>query len=174
MARKKEGEGVTGPRLPRPSVEVLERSLANPFGLPDAEVRLTDPSVLTHWCNTGIGGHQLGKYLDAGYLKVTPDMLADRDRVSFVASPEGYVVRGHRGEEILLYTPRDWYRRRQEAKEAENRAAMDPMRTKRQLVQAASEKLGDEAATYLDGHVGPTGSVRDSYERIEVLPEGVE
>ena len=158
------------PRLPRPKIDVLERSLANPFGLPSVSIALTDPSVTCHWCNTSIGAHQLGKYLDAGYLKVTEAMLADKDRVAYTISPEGYVTRGARHEEILLYTPKDWYRKRQQAKTAKNLAGMAPGATKAELTQAAGERFGDDAARFVEGHVGPVGSVRDSYERIAVTP----
>ena len=161
----------TATKLPRPKIDVLERSLANPFGLPSEEIKLTDPSVTCHWCNTGIGANQLGKYLDAGYLKVTEPMLADKDRVAYTISPEGCVTRGARHEEILLYTPRDWYKRRQIEKQKRNLKSMAPGATKAELVQAVGDKYGDEGANFVDGHVGPTGNVRDTFERIAVTPD---
>jgi len=153
--------------IPRPKIEVLERGLQSVFGLPSAEIALKDPAMITHWCNSGIGGHQLGKYLDAGYQKVRPEMLVDPDRAAFTVSPEGYVTRGERHQEILLYIPRDWYQKRQWEKARRNREQMHPHVTKQQLVEAAGDHLGDQAAEFLDGHVGPVGTVRDSIERME-------
>lgn len=154
--------------IPRPRIEVLERGLQNVFGLPSAEVRLKDHAMITHWCNTALSGSQLGKYLDAGYLKVRPEMLEDTDRVAFTISPEGYVTRGQRHEEILLYTLKDYYWKRQAKKADENRRMMNPTATKAQVVEAAGRQLGEEAADYLNRtHSGPVGSVTDKYERIE-------
>jgi hypothetical protein len=160
--------------IPRPKIEVLNRSLQNVFGLPSEAIELTDPAFVCHWVNTTISGAQLGKYLDAGYMKTEPWMLKDTDRVAFTVSPDGYVTRGQRHEEILLYTLKDHYAKRQAEKARKNRDAMNPYTTKQQLVAAASAKLGDEAANYLDRHTGPVGEVVDSYERIERRPEGSE
>ena len=156
--------------IPRPKIEVLERGLANVFGLPSTEVKLKDPEMVTHWCNTAISGNQLGKYLDAGYLKVRPEMLADPDRVSFTVSPDGYVTNGPRHQEILLYTLRSWYLKRQQKKSDLNRKSMTPAGMKREVVEAAASRYGDEAGEFLDRRSGPVGEVRDSYERIAVRP----
>ncbi len=160
--------------IPRPKIEVLERGLQNVFGLPSEAIDLTDPAMVCHWVNTTISGSQLGKYLDAGYLKVEPWMLADTDRVAFTVSPEGYVTRGQRHEEILLYTLKDHYRKRQLEKARRNRESMNPFTTKQEAAAAAGAKFGEEAKEYLDRHTGPVGNVVDSYERIERRPEGSE
>lgn len=156
--------------IPRPKIEVLERGLANVFGLPSTEVQLKDPDMVTHWCNTAISGNQLGKYLDAGYLKVRPEMLADQDRVAFQVSPDGYVTNGPRHQEILLYTLKSWYLKRQQRKSELNRKSMMPGGLKREVVEAAAQQFGDQAASYLDQRSGPVGDVRDSLERIAVRP----
>lgn len=155
--------------IPTPRVEVLERGLANVFGLPSTEIKLKRPEMICHWCNTAISGNQLGKYLDAGYLKVRPEMLADKDRVAFHVSPEGYVTNGPRHEEILLYTLESNYIARQRRKSEINRKSMSPGGLKREVVEAASQQLGDEAAEFLN-RTGPVGTVTDKYERIAVRP----
>ena len=156
--------------IPRPRIEVLERGLANVFGLPSCEIQLKDREMVTHWCNTAISGNQLGSYLDAGYLKVRPEMLADPDRLSFTVSPDGYVTTGPRHEEILLYTLKSWYLKRQQKKSELNRRSMMPGGMKREVVEAAAAQYGDQAAAFLDRQSGPVGNVRDSYERIAVRP----
>jgi hypothetical protein len=135
------------------------------FGLPSTEIKLRDPRFVTHWCNTTISGDQLGKYLDAGYLKVRPEYLADPDRVSFTVSPDGYVVTGPRGEEILLYTTKENIRQRELAKAKMNQRGMRNARA--EAVEAAGQQLGDEAAEFLNRKGNVMGGVRDSYERIE-------
>lgn len=158
--------------IPRPHLEVLERGLQNVFGLPSAKIALKDPAMVTHWINTQIGANQLGKALDAGYLKARPEMLADTDRVSFTVSPEGYVTRGERHAEILVYTLAEWAQKRAQKKADENRRMMNPGATKAQVAEAAAAQFGEEAADYLHSHSGPVGSVRDQYERIHRSPEG--
>jgi hypothetical protein len=156
--------------IPSPRVEVIERGLANVFGLPSAQIELKRKDMVCHWCNTAIAGNQLGKYLDAGYLKVRPEMLADPDRVAFRVSPDGYVTNGQRHEEILLYTLTSNYLARQKRKSELNRKSMTPGGMKQEVVNAASAALGDEAGDFLNRHSGPVGNVHDSYERIAVRP----
>ena len=152
-------------QIPAPDLQVVERGLRNVFGLPSTEIELKDKRYVTHWCNTGIGGDQLGKYIDAGYLKVRPEYLADKDRVAFTESPEGYVVRGIRGEEILMYTLKDVYRQRQMEKARRNQQGM--RNVSQEVVDAAGQQLGDEAASFLQQKGSVVGGVRDSYERIQ-------
>ena len=159
-------------QIPAPDLTIIERGLKNVFGLPSTEIALKDRQFVTHWVNTGIGGDQLGKYLDAGYLKVRPEYLADPDRVAFTVSPEGYVVRGNRGEELLMYTLKDAYHQRQLEKSRRNQAGMRSSATRNEVVEAAGKQLGDEAADFLQRKGGVVGGVRDTFERIERRDEG--
>lgn len=158
-------------QIPAPDLHVVERGLKNVFGLPSTKIRLKDPRYVTHWCNTGIGGDQLGKYLDAGYLKVRAEYLADPDRVAHTVSPEGYVVRGARGEEILMYTLEEIERDRQMRKAQLNQARMRSSATKAEVTEAAGKQYGDEAADFLQRKGGIVGGVYDQREIIERRPE---
>lgn len=152
-------------QIPAPDLQVTERGLANVFGLPSTDIKLKDPRFQCHWCNTDIGGNQLGKYLDAGYLKVRPEYLADPDRVAFTVSPEGYVVTGSRGAEILLYSTKENVLKRAQEKARINSRGM--RNVKSEVVEAAGAQLGDEAANYLNRTGAVVGGVRDSYERVQ-------
>lgn len=158
-------------QIPAPDIEVYERGLRNVFGLPSTEIELKDKRFVTHWVNTGISGDQLGKYLDAGYLKVRPEYLADPDRLAFTVSPENFVVRGNRGEEILMYTLKEVYARRQAEKARRNQLGMRTSAMKADIAEAAGKTLGDEAADFLSRKSAMVGGVRDSYERIQRTPE---
>jgi hypothetical protein len=155
--------------IPKPHIEVMERGLQNPFGLPSTPIDLKDPQFETHWCNTAIGAGQYAKYLDAGYLPVRPEYLKDADRCPHQVSPDGYVARGQRCEEVLMYSLKSHIRARQREKQKRNLQDLNPMRTHQALTEAASEKLGDKAAEFLS-RARPLGSVKDQYERIERLP----
>lgn len=159
--------------IPLPAVEVLDRAIIDPFGAPSAPIELRDPQFVTYWCNTELsGGSQLHKALDAGYLKVKPDYLLHPDRFQFQVSPDGYVTRGERHKEILMYTTKDHKKRRAWAKTQEN---MRRMRMSQSSIQEAAAqhfgKDGDHAAEFIGKHVGPVGGVTDNYERIAVEPK---
>lgn len=161
------------PAIPLPAIEVLERAVVDPFGAPSSPVDLRDPALVTHWCNTELaGGSQLHKALDAGYLQVRPEYLAHPDRFQFQVSPEGYVTRGPRHQEILMYTTKVHKRRRAWAKTQRN---LKDMKVTTAAVQEAAAqhfgKDGDQAADFIGRHVGPVGGVSDSYERIAVEPK---
>lgn len=159
--------------IPKPRIQVLERSIQNPFGIPSSPVEFKDGGFVTHWVNTELkGGHQLQYYLQHGWLQAKPEYLKEPHLVPHQVSVEGYVVRGPRGGELLMYTTVEHYRNRQRAKREANERAMQPHVVKRDTVEAASRHLGDEAASYLNEHVGPIGEVVDKYERIQRTDDG--
>lgn len=171
MAKPKDETGATKHpvTIERPHVEVLERSLQNPFGLPSADIELIDSGFQCHWVNTELkGGDQLRYFLDAGYLKCRVDYLKHPEFVTFQPSPEGYVTRGMRGTEVLMYTTQAHAASRVQKKQQENlRRMSDPNRSAQDAAAAASAHIGGEAADYLARHSRPTGTVTDSLERIE-------
>ena len=178
MAKKPEAVDVLIPdvparAIPPPKIEVYERGLVDPFGTPSFPVELIDATYECRWVNTAdISGDQLAKMEGFGYQKVEPWMLKHADRVSYTVSPEGYVTRGSRHGELLMYIPKDLKKQRELRKAQINRDSMNPYRTKQEVVQAASAQLGDEAADYLHRHTGPVGNVVDSHEIIERTGEG--
>src|SRR5437867_3102074 len=75
-----------------------------------------------------------------------------------------------RGQEVLMSQPSVVRQMVQQAKTRANIAQMgNPNATKRDIVNAAGQQLGAEAADYLNQHIGPVGDVTDSYERVERL-----
>ena len=64
--------------------------------------------------------------------------------------------------------PRVWRDKIALAKTRENLKNMgDPAATKNEVVQAASDRLGDQAADYLNRKVNIVGSVRDQHEIVQ-------
>jgi hypothetical protein len=96
-------------------------------------------------------------------------MIIDMDQIGgHNISPAGYIVRGERGQEVLMCMPRDAFDQIQMAKTRKNNERMGRSNaTKQEVVEAAANKYGDEAADFLNRHVGPVGGVTDSFERIE-------
>lgn len=156
--------------LPKPRVSVLDRRLNDPFGVPSKPIQFTEPNRLARWFNAAISNDKIwiAKQVQ-GWEPVTPDMLVDTDQIGgFSLSPAGHITRGDRGQEVLMWMPGDAYDQIQRAKARKNIENMGHSdRTKREVVDAAGNKYGDEAAEFLNKHVGPVGHVSDSFERIE-------
>lgn len=155
-------------------VSVLDRRLNDPFGEPSIPVQFKDVSLIARWFNGAISTDKIWRAQHVkGWATVTPAMLVDIDQIGgFDLSPAGYITRGERGHEVLMCMPRAAYDQIQMAKTRKNLANMgDSGRTKAEVVNAAGEKYGDEAASYLNQHVGGVGGVTDMYERIERKPE---
>lgn len=159
------------PPIPRPRIQVLERAVQNPFGIPSAPIYLRDPGFVCHWINTELkGGAQLHYATEAGYLKVRPEYLQDAETFQFQVSPDGYVTRGHRGQEILMYTTVEHAKARQRAKTEENLKRMrNPTAG---LGDAASSHIGAEGAEFLERHARPIGQVTTEREVIRVDDDG--
>ena len=167
----KDKPGTTAP----PRVSILERRLQNPFGEPSVNIRFKRKDITARWFNDaarGSGG-QIHRGHELGWEDVTPDMIADMDSLGFhKVSPANQITRGPRGEEVLMWMPTAQWHQIQMAKTRKNYELMkDFDREKQQLVNAAAERFGGEAGDYLNEHVGGTGYVKDTRERIQRLEE---
>lgn len=161
----------TEPKTPR--ISVLERRLQNPFGQPSAEIRLKDANLIPRWFNTTIFADKIWQAGENGWTKVMPDMLADPEQVGhFKIGASGAVCRGEREQEVLMCMPRDAFHEIQKAKTRVNNEMMRrPGAVKNDIVNAASSKLGDQAADFLNRTARVVGDVHDSYERVERLAD---
>lgn len=167
MAKKDSPE----PKAPR--VSVLERRIQNPFGEPSQEIRFkgTDRPIEGRWFNEASRPGQIHRAKELGWLPVTADMIQDLDSLGFhTVNAAQQISRGPRGEEVLMWMPKDDYQRIQFAKARKNLEDMkDFDKEKHRMLNAAAAKFGGSAADYLNKHVGPVGGVSDSYERVERL-----
>src|SRR5262245_34188460 len=108
MARVKTAEDTPTTPAMRPRVTVRERRLQNPFGSPSEEVALKDRTRVGRWFNGAIMTDKIWRAKRDGWQPVRPDELVDVDQVGgFATSPEGYVTRGERGQEVLMSMERD-------------------------------------------------------------------
>lgn len=149
-------------------IEVLERRLQNPRGAGSPVIVLTVKGMVCRWFNAAIGADKIWRAKQDGWEPVTPDMLADKDQVGgFGTSPEGYVTRGERHQEVLMYQPQEWRDKIQMAKTRQNQKDLN---TRVPVLEAAAKQLGDQAATLMEGGARAVGTVTDNYERIAVTP----
>lgn len=168
--------------MPRKKATVTERALSvpadilndpryrarieNPFGEPSAPIELRDKSRRPRWFNADIMTDKIWRAKAKGWDGVKPEDVVDLDQVGhYVLSPDGYIARGERGKEILMSIPRSAYEAIEKAKAAYNLRNMgSASKTKNEVVEAAGQQLGDQAATFLSrSHV----NVTDSYERVQ-------
>lgn len=159
----------TEPTKPKPRISVLERRLQNPFGEPSSPVHLKEPGLIARWFNAAIIADKIWRAKQKGWTPVRPEDVVDLDQIGgYTKSPDGFIARGDRGQEVLMCMPREDFDQIQMAKTRHNNRNMgNPNRQKAELLEAAGKNLGSEAADFLNRRVGPVGDVTDSYERIE-------
>ena len=157
-------------------IKVLERRLRDPLGQVSAPIDLKDPSLVCRWFNGAIAADKVWRAKQGGWEPVRAEMLADPDQVGgFVKSPEGYVTRGDRGQEVLMAMPKRYRDQIEVAKAKANARNMgDPVATKNEVVNAAGDRLGDQAADFINRRVNIVGGVRDQHEIIQRDPGVVE
>lgn len=169
------------PRKPR--IEVTERAsqtsvaaiiasdprykarLQNPFNEPSSPIALKDATRECRWFNAAKGTDHIWRNKRKGWDQVRPSDVDDLEQIGgYNVSPEGFITRGERGQEVLMSMPKDVRHAIQVEKTRHNLANVgNPHAMKSELVNAASDRLGDQGADYISKHV----DVKDSYERME-------
>jgi len=156
------------PLFQKPRVEVLQRRLQSPFGAPSTKVRLKEDGWDARWFNAAIAADHIWRAKEQGWQGVRPAELADPDQIGgHTVSPDGFVVRGDKGQELLMKLPTDWRKQIQASKTEQNMRNMRPGAMKREVAEAAGRKFGDQAGEFVRNNVNLVGDVRDSYERIQ-------
>jgi hypothetical protein len=160
----------------RPSIDILERRAqgigVHGTGAPVIELKEAGWSV--RWFNAAVASDHIWRAKNQkGWENVRPDELKDPEQVGgFQMSPDGFVVRGERGQELLMKMPTD-YRVQIEKRKAElNIRNMDPHRTKADVANAAGMALGDQAGQFINDNVKSIGTITTTKERIHVNPNG--
>lgn len=155
-----------------PRVAVLERRLQNPFGAPAAPIRLKNKVMFPRWFNSAQQHDRFYIAAEGGWLGVKPDDVVDKKQINgYGRSPEGYVCRGPRGEEVLMCIEKSFWDRLQLAKTRKNLEMMrDQQGEQSRALEAASQKLGPQVAEQMEA-VSRQMTVHDNFERIERTPE---
>ena len=149
MAKKTNATTAEVPVLP--SISVLERRLQNPFGDGSPAVRLKQPGWTLHVVN---GALRPGRYHDVtrnkGWVPVEATEV-DGDPMDFGFDvKEGRVVRGERGQEVLVKMPTRDYQEIMQAKDAHNKRLVGGRAVKSAAVERTAKEHGDEAADLID------------------------
>jgi hypothetical protein len=151
----------------KPRVEVLQRRLSRPFGAPSTKVRMKEDGWDARWFNAAIAADHIWRAKEQGWQGVVPAELADPDQIGgFQVSPDGYVVRGDKGQELLMKLPSDWRKQIQKSKTDQNLKNMRPGVMKREVAEAAGRTLGDQAGSFINDNIKVVGDVTDQVERM--------
>lgn len=149
------------------------RGIDSPFGIGSTPIDLKDSGRIARWFNSNVMADHVWRAKQIGYDPITPDELANPEQAgAFHTDPAGFIVRGERGQEVLLSIPKVVHDARQMAKAEKNLKDMrDFDKEKTRMVEAAAAKYGGQAGDYLNDHVGPIGTVRTNVERIQRTEE---
>ena len=155
---------------------VAERLRAGVNTVPTFPIKLRDPNLVCHWFNADKSNDRIYRVKNyGGWTPVRPSQLMDADQVgAFHVSPSGFVVRGERGNEHLMYMHKDHVAEIQRAKTEENNRRMgNPERTKQDLANYMGAEHGAEAGDF--AHRKIIGEVVDSRELVpaEEIPEEI-
>src|SRR6185369_3100349 len=115
-------------RASETSMEVLlsdpryRKRLENVFDEPSAPIDLKDSSKECRWFNAAKGTDHIWRSKRKGWDQVKPEEVRDLQQIGgYNVSPEGYITRGERGQEVLMSMPKQV---RQAIQAAKTRANM--------------------------------------------------
>lgn len=134
----------------REAIEVWERlALHGDAGTTNRPIALTIPGDwYCRWINTAEANRWATVVYEKRMIPVRVSELADARTVTgHTTSPEGYVTRGDRGQEILVRMPREMFERIQRGKaERLQQKANSQSAQKEELQHALAGKFGPQAA----------------------------
>ena len=145
--------------------------LSQPFGETSQPIALVDSSKECHWFNAAIQNDHIWQKKRGGWDNVRPEDVVDTEQIGgFAVDASGHIVRGERGQEVLMSMPKVVIRAiaMKKAEINKNLGRADKQRA------GAIESLGQrdpEGADFLQ-KAARRFDVNDSYERIEVTPDG--
>lgn len=136
---------------PKKKITVLERRLQNPFGDGSPAIELKEPGFTLRVVN---GSVRPGRYHDVtrnkGWEPVLPgEILGDVKDFGF-DEKDGRIVRGERGQEVLVKMPTAWFEQIAKKKDELNRGQLKGSRVKRDTVDAVAKSYGDQAAEFVE------------------------
>ena len=144
----------------RKSIAVLERRLGGGalFDQGSTTIPFKDPDMIGRWFNRAISADKFYKAEhQKGWIKVTIDDVANADAVSgYTITPERYITRGPRGEEMLYMISKEMWERIRWAKDAANKKRLGTRKQRAEVVaEATAAQFGDEAADFIQREGGP-------------------
>jgi hypothetical protein len=133
-----------------PRISVIDRRLKNPFGTPSREIPLKGEK--RNWVVRTFSAdpEHPNRHYDAvhrlGWQPLTEEDLAvSIESLGYVKSPDGRIVRGEKGHEVLMAMPKEHFEAVQRAKADANLRSLKGAAVKSEVAQATAKEHGDEA-----------------------------
>lgn len=162
VTNRAEGAKNAAVELARRNPALARRLASNPHGSGSRSIPLKEPGRWhTYVANTYLDESAFLRMKEGGWVPLTTDDLACKvEESGFRLSPDGYLVRGVNGQEMVFKMPAEDYRLLVQAKtDANLKGIGSQSKIKQDMAEAASGQMGDEAASYiskLDGKVVDT------------------
>ncbi len=165
-------DATTGMQKRRPRTAVLERRLQNPFGEPSMAVQFIEPGLSGRWFNDAARPGQIHRAKELGWVPVTREMVRNLDTLgSHEINVSEQIVRGERGQEVLMFMPTEDRETVQRAKTTENNRRMgNPHAQRQELVQAMGAHNPD-SADLMDKAISLHADTHDFVETRQITPE---
>lgn len=134
-----------------PNVSIIDRRLANPFGLPSEAVTLKEGKWAVRWFSESVRTGRVHQGTQMGWDYVTPDDLTGQPGDIGAQAIDGRVVRGdNSNREVLLKMPAEDFAKLQHAKAAKNLKDMgSSSKSADKVANMAAKQFGDEAGDVL-------------------------
>lgn len=131
-------------------ISVIDRRLKHPFGQPSRDIPLKGDKRGWVVRTFAADPEHPNRHYDAvhrlGWVPLTPaDLVHSVESMGFVVSPAGNIVRGAKGEEMLMAMPQADYDRVQKAKSDANLKSLKAGAVRSEVAQATAKAHGDEA-----------------------------
>jgi len=142
-------------------VEVVQRRLkgGHLFSQPSQAIPLKDKAMRVRWFNRGISDDRFFvAEQQKGWMKVHISDVDSLDAVSgYDRTPEGYITRGPRGQEMLYMMPKADYQAIQMAKAAANTKRLGSAKSRAAAAaEATAAQFGPQAGDYVEKAGGET------------------
>lgn len=131
-------------------ISVIDRRLKHPFGTPSRDIPLKGEKKGWVVRTFAADPEHPNRHYDAvhrlGWVPLTPaDLVHSVDSMGFVVSASGHIVRGAKGEEMLMAMPQEDYDRVQKAKSDANLKSLKAGAVRGEVAQATAKAHGDQA-----------------------------
>lgn len=157
VSDRSEGSKNAAVELARRNPALARRLAGNPHGAGSRTIPMKEVGRWqTYISNAEINEGENLVMKERGWVPVTPDDLGcPVDETGFRLSPDGYLVRGPQGKEMLWKMAAEDYRLLQQVKTDYNLKGIgSASKIKQDMASAASSQMGDEAASYINNLEG--------------------
>lgn len=152
-----------------PKVSIIERRLRHPFGAPSIPVLLkSGEQFAVRIVNTTMRNGRLYEVLQKGWTYVTPDELVGEPMELGFRVQDDRLVRGEKGEEVLMKMPQEDFEAVMDAKARYNIKHLGKKQSLETAANQAGKELGDQAAETISR---ANIEITDSRERVELEPD---